>query len=128
MSKHGTVLTSRHAAARGTAASYSLGFALSVVLTLIPFYLVTESIISGTALVLALMGFAALQLIVQLQFFIHLGHETKPRWNMMIFLFMTLVLVIVVGGSLWIMDNLDYHGMSPEQTETYIKSEERIGY
>jgi cytochrome o ubiquinol oxidase operon protein cyoD len=70
-------------------------------------------------------GLAVVQLFVQLYFFLHMGDESKPRWNLMAFLFMLLVLVIVVFGSLWIMKNLDYH-MSPSDTSNYMMHEEGI--
>ena len=41
----------------------------------------------------------------------------------MAFLFMMLIVVIVVIGSLWIMTNLDYN-MMPDEVETYILEEE----
>jgi heme/copper-type cytochrome/quinol oxidase subunit 4 len=46
---------------------------------------------------------------VQLFFFLHIGRESKPRLNAAAFLFATLVVTILVAGSLWIMDNLNYH-------------------
>ena len=110
----------------GTLKTYTAGFALSIILTLIPFAILINHWIHGWAVVFTLFGFAVAQLLVQLQFFIHLGHETGPRWNMMMFLSMLLVVLIVVIGSLWIMDNLDYHMMSPDQTEEYIQNEEGI--
>jgi cytochrome o ubiquinol oxidase operon protein cyoD len=62
---------------------------------------------------------------VQLVFFLHLGGEGKPRWRLTAFLFMLLVLVILVFGSLWIMYNLDYHmTMSPEELDSQIIEDE----
>ncbi len=110
----------------GSLKSYTTGFVLSVVLTIIPYYLVVQDVLEGNILVAVLIGFAFLQLIVQLLLFLHLGQETKPRWNLMIFLFMMLMLSILVLGSLWIMNNLDYHMMSPHETNQYIQEEERI--
>jgi cytochrome o ubiquinol oxidase operon protein cyoD len=53
--------------------------------------------------------FAMLQLIVQLVFFLHLGREKKPRWNLQVLMFAALVVTILVAGSIWIMSNLDYN-------------------
>jgi cytochrome o ubiquinol oxidase subunit IV len=110
----------------GSLKSYTTGFVLSVIFTIIPYALVVRDIISGNVLVAALVGFAFVQLIIQLLFFLHLGRESKPRWNLMIFLFMLLVLLILVLGSLWIMNNLNYNMMSPHETNEYIQEEERI--
>jgi len=60
---------------------------------------------------LILLGLAALQVLVQLFCFLHLGVEAKPRWNFMMFLFMAFTIAILVAGSLWIMANLDYNTM-----------------
>ena len=109
MSKNKPIITSRHIAGRGEYRTYVTGFILSVLLTIIPYTIVVNKLIWGWALVISLFGFALLQLAVQLKFFIHLGYERKPRWNLVIFLFMLLVLLIVVIGSLWIMRNLDYN-------------------
>lgn len=111
---------------RASTKSYVTGFVLSIVLTLIPYYLVVEQVVSGWTLIIYLMVFAVAQLLVQLEFFIHLAPESGPRWNVLVFLFMGLVLLIIVLGSLWIMDNLDYHDMTPEETNTYIQDEEAI--
>jgi cytochrome o ubiquinol oxidase operon protein cyoD len=63
---------------------------------------------------------AFLQLIAQLFFFLHLGHERKPRWYGFVFIFSTAVVAIVIGGSLWIMNNLNYNMMSPLETDLYM--------
>ena len=106
--------------------SYAAGFVLSIVLTLIAFAAVSREWWEGWNLIVALLVLASLQLAVQLQFFIHLGHDPKPRWNKLTFVFMGLVLLIVVLGSLWIMKNLSYHDMSPSEVDTYIQDEEAI--
>jgi cytochrome o ubiquinol oxidase subunit IV len=102
-------------AGHGSLKSYIVGFGLSIALTLIAYVMVVKRLFSGKALVLAIMGLAVIQLYVQLYFFLHMGRESKPRWNLIVFLFMLLVLLIVVGGSLWIMYNLNYHTMSPSE-------------
>lgn len=60
---------------------------------------------------LTLLGIAAFQALIQLFFFLHLDVEENPRWNLMMFLFMAFTIAIIIGGSLWIMDNLDYNTM-----------------
>ena len=97
----------------GTMRSYVVGFALSIALTLAAYFMVTHHALGRTALIVAIFALAMIQLYVQLVFFLHLGREGKPRLNLMTFLFMLLVLVIVVAGSLWIMNNLNYH-MTPQ--------------
>lgn len=88
-----------------------IGVILSLGLTCIAYLLVATMWVTGGVLAGTLMGLAALQVGVQLCAFFHLGVEEKPRWNLMLFLFMVLVLFVLVGGSLWIMYHLDYNLM-----------------
>lgn len=110
----------------GSAASYTVGFVLSLLLTLLPYFVVTDKVLDGWALTFYLIAFALAQLYVQLFFFLHLGRETRPRWNLLAFIFMILIVTILVFGTLWIMGNLNYQVMSPREVETYIQYEEGI--
>lgn len=118
--------------ARAAYRNYIAGFLLSIVLTLAVYIPVARHVhshhtIYSDGLLLALMFcLAVVQLVVQLVFFLHLGRESKPRWNLMVFGLMLIVLLIVVGGSLWIMDNLNYHMLSPEQINQTVFNEESI--
>lgn len=106
---------------------YTIGFVLSLGLTLVAFMLVFQYLgahhdeSSRDLITFTLVGFAITQLAVQMVFFLHLGQEKRPRWNFIIFIFMLLTLGIIVFGSLWIMDNLNYNMMSPEETKAYMK-------
>lgn len=112
-----------HEASPGTVRTYTVGFILSIILTFLAYGAVTRHWFSGNALILVIMGLASVQLVVQLFFFLHLGSESKPRWNAAVFGFMLIILGIVVGGTLWIMYHLDYN-MVPHDTETYIIKDE----
>ena len=111
---------------RGSVTSYTTGFVLSLLFTLVPYLLVTRQVVDGWLLPLALAFFAIAQVLVQLLFFLHLGQESRPRWHGYAFGFMVMVVVILVFGSLWIMSNLDYHTMTPHETNQYIQEEENI--
>jgi cytochrome o ubiquinol oxidase operon protein cyoD len=91
--------------------SYCIGFFSSLILTLTSFFLVGKDVYSGNTLIYILMGLAAIQACVQLVCFLHIGEEEKPRFNLVTFLFMALVLVIIVFGSIWIMHHLSYNVM-----------------
>lgn len=126
MSKNPPSTTDRtqQALPRGTLRSYVIGFTLSILLTLAAYSVVVQKLLSGWTIIAAVVGLAILQLLVQLLFFLHLGRETKPRWNVMVFLFMLLVLIIIVFGTLWIMHNLNYHMMPPAETDMHIIKDE----
>jgi cytochrome o ubiquinol oxidase operon protein cyoD len=104
--------------------SYVTGFVSSIILTLFAYILVVNHILSGTGLVAAIVGLAIIQLFVQLFFFLHVGDESKPRWNLMALLFAAMVVVIVVFGSLWIMNNLNYNMMRNLDVKTYMHDHE----
>jgi cytochrome o ubiquinol oxidase subunit IV len=58
------------------------------------------------------MGLALVQGVVQLIFFLHLSQEARPRWETLSFYFMLLILFIVMGGTLWIIYDLNERVMS----------------
>jgi cytochrome o ubiquinol oxidase operon protein cyoD len=88
--------------------SYTAGFVLSVILTLLAYALLSRHVVQGWQAIYAVVGLAVVQLVVQLVFFLHLGHESEPRWNLLVFDFTLIIVSIVVVGSLWIMNNLHY--------------------
>lgn len=106
--------------------TYARGFGLSVILTLAAYFAVVEHWFAGWAIVAVITALAVCQLAVQLVFFLHLGSESKPRWNVYSFVFMVLMVLTIVIGSIWIMYNLDYHTMSPAETDKAIVEDEGI--
>lgn len=117
---------SQHDSGQGTTMSYVVGFVMSLELTLAAYLLVVNQVLDRRMLLAVIVGLAIAQLLVQLTFFLHLGRESKPRWNLTVLLFAALVVIILVFGSLWIMNNLNYHTMSPQQTDKYILHDEGI--
>jgi cytochrome o ubiquinol oxidase operon protein cyoD len=108
--------------------TYIIGFALSIILTLVAFWKMSEHIASGhvspshEVLIPTLTILAILQLVVQLIFFLHIGRESKPKWNLLAFLFAVLIVTILVGGTLWIMRNLE-HGQMEHTADELLKDE-----
>lgn len=92
----------------GNFKSYILGFVLSIIFTLIPFFLVVSKTITGMTLIFVVLAFALAQLLVQLFLFLHVGEE-KPRWNFNAFLYTFFVFTVLIVGSVWIMINLNHH-------------------
>lgn len=107
---------------------YSLGFIGSVLLTLSAYFLVTHSSISGTMLIMDIVVLAIIQFFLQLVCFLHLGEENRPRWRTRVFVMMTAMLLLIVFGSIWIMNNLNYHMMSPMQTDEHMIEESNKGF
>jgi cytochrome o ubiquinol oxidase operon protein cyoD len=88
--------------------NYVIGFILSIVFTIIPFWTVAQSNFSTSIIVIIVAISALIQLLVQLIFFMHLGAESKPRLNLASFIFSFLMILIIVIGSFWIMYSLDH--------------------
>lgn len=114
-----------------TFSSYVTGFALSIVLTLAAAWLVWAYVGSGRTifarefLVGILIALAIAQLFVQLIFFMHLTDESGPRWKLGALISAVGIILIVVVGSIWIMNNLNYNMMaSPADMNAYIQSQD----
>lgn len=113
----------RHSVERKSMRSYTVGFILSLIFTLIPYYLVVNQVITGQTLLITILGFALIQLVVQVVFFLHLGRGPKPRWNLYFFMGTIVAILIVVVGSIVIINNLHGNVASSEQTKRLVNSE-----
>ncbi len=102
---------------KATLSKYIVGFVVSLVITLTIYNLVISKTmdIQGLFILLGVLAFA--QMIVQLVFFLHLNDEVKPRLKLISLGCMATVLLIVVVGSLWIMQNLNYNMMRMTPTQ-----------
>ncbi|OGE73783.1 MAG: cytochrome o ubiquinol oxidase subunit IV [Candidatus Doudnabacteria bacterium RIFCSPLOWO2_02_FULL_42_9] len=95
--------------------SYLLGFILSILLTVAAYLLVVNNMLSQGVLIIVILALAVIQLWVQLIMFLHLGQETGPRWKLISWISTASVLLIVVIGSIVIMNNLNYHVPSDQE-------------
>ncbi|GAB2803244.1 cytochrome o ubiquinol oxidase subunit IV [Halomonas shantousis] len=95
-------------ASHGSVKSYVVGLVLSIVLTVIAFGMVMSGAFSPMTTVVTIVGAAVLQLLVQLVMFLHMNTKAEEGWNLTAFVFTVKILVLVIGGSLWIMHNLNH--------------------
>lgn len=100
----------------GNVKSYTIGFILSILLTLAAYLSVERRILQGPMLTFWIILLGIGQTWVQLRLFLHLGEEAWPKWNLLSFLFMALVVLIIVGGSVWIMTHLNERVMEMPTT------------
>ena len=84
---------------------YVWGLGLALSLTLVPFALVHWSAIPRSPLLIAIGAFALVQMVVHFRFFLHLGLR-RTREDLQLILFSTLLLIIMVAGTVWIMASL----------------------
>ena len=96
----------------GSRKSYLIGFALSAVLTFIPFWLVMEAPLAnpGTAAILIIL-FAVAQILVHTICFLHVNTSGEGGWTLLAYVFTAVLLVITIAGSLWIMYHLNTNMM-----------------
>jgi cytochrome o ubiquinol oxidase operon protein cyoD len=104
---------------------YVVGFVASIAVTLIAYSLATHQAYSKDVIVGTLAVLAVGQFIIQMVFFLHVGSERKPRWKLAVMFLMLGVVLILVVGSIWIMNNLNYR-MSQEQVQKYLKSQDSL--
>ena len=96
-----------HATVKG----YVVGFLLSVVLTAIPFWLVMGKVSTPAATGFIVLGFAAVQMLVHMVYFLHLNAKVEGGWSMLALLFTAALVVIVLAGSVWVMYHLNTNMM-----------------
>lgn len=87
----------------GSLKSYIIGFALSIILTIIPLVAVMNHMLGKTGTLVLILLMAVLQFGVQLFFFMHVKEGENARWNIMALIFGLVILLTIVAGSIWIM-------------------------
>jgi len=101
-----------------TVGGYVTGFVLSVILTAIPFWLVMAKVFSNpTVTTFIILGFAIVQIYVHMVFFLHMTSHAEGGWTWMSLIFMVVLVVITLSGSMWVMYHLKTNMTlpSPEQ-------------
>jgi cytochrome o ubiquinol oxidase operon protein cyoD len=92
--------------------TYTFGYLLSIILTLAAVWLFRLHEYTGhvfpthTELRVSFAVLAICQIIIQLLFFLHMGRGQKSEWRAVVLCFALFVVMVIVGGSLWIMQNL----------------------
>ena len=91
---------------------YLVGFALSVILTAIPFWLVMAKVIADrNTAVLVLGGFAVIQILVHMVFFLHMNGKIEGGWTMLSTIFTVVFVAIAIAGTLWVMFHMNANMM-----------------
>ena len=94
---------------------YSIGLLLAAVLTATSFWVANTSLLWAAGIPLGLAVLAIAQMGVHLVFFLHITTGPDNTNNVLALAFGVLIVILVVGGSLWIMANLnDNMSVSPD--------------
>ena len=102
----------------GSFRDYLIGFGLSVVLTAIPFWVVIDDVFRKREVAaVVILLFAFVQIVVHMFYFLHMNSKSEGGWTMMALIFTSVLVLIALTGSLWIMAHLDSNmmPMSPSQ-------------
>ncbi|MBK4994543.1 cytochrome o ubiquinol oxidase subunit IV [Pseudomonas sp. S37] len=83
--------------------SYNIGFVMAALLTLVPFGLAMHPSLPRTATFLLMLACAVIQILVHVVFFLHLTTAHEQRWSLVALVFTVVIIVLLVGLSLWIM-------------------------
>jgi cytochrome o ubiquinol oxidase subunit IV len=91
---------------------YVTGLGLAILLTATSFFVAGTDLVWQPSIPVALVVLAIAQMGAHLVFFLHITTGPDNTNNVMALAFGILIVVLVIGGSLWIMANLN-HNMAP---------------
>ena len=89
--------------------NYLIGLALATLLTIVSFYISGTTLVWGPSIPVALVVLAIAQMGVHLVFFLHITTGPDSVNNVMALAFGVLIVLLILGGSLWIMANMNYN-------------------
>jgi len=105
-----------HGASHASVRDYVIGFALSIILTAVPFGLVMAGTIPASTAVPICLALAVVQIVVHLVYFLHMNRASSRSWNMAALIFTVVVVAILGAGTIWVMYHLNLNmmpGMMP---------------
>jgi cytochrome o ubiquinol oxidase operon protein cyoD len=94
---------------------YGVGLGLAILLTATSFFVAGTDMVWQPSIPVAIVVLAIAQMGVHLVFFLHITTGPDNTNNVMALAFGVLIVVLVVGGSLWIMANLNQNMMPMDQ-------------
>lgn len=94
---------------------YGTGLALAILLTATSFFVAGTDLVWQPSIPVAIIVLAIAQMGVHLVFFLHITTGADNTNNVMALAFGVLIVILVIGGSLWIMANLNHNMMSINQ-------------
>ena len=97
----------------GSFQSYMTGFVLSVILTVIPFWLVMGNVLDNSLVTtLVILALGGVQMVVHVVYFLHMSTKSEGGWTFLALIFTITLVVIMLAGSVWVMYHLN-HNMMP---------------
>jgi len=87
--------------------SYTVGLGLAILATIASFVVSQTNLLWAPGIPVGLVVLAIAQIGVHLVFFLHLGSGSESTNNILALAFGVLVVFLVIGGSIWIIANLN---------------------
>jgi len=94
---------------------YLTGLGLAILLTATSFFVAGTDLVWEPSIPVALVVLAIAQMGVHLVFFLHITTGADNTNNVLALAFGVLIVMLVMGGSLWIMANLNHNMMPMDQ-------------
>jgi cytochrome o ubiquinol oxidase operon protein cyoD len=94
---------------------YLTGLALAILLTATSFFIAGTDLVWQPSIPVALVVLAIAQMGVHLVFFLHITTGPDNTNNVLALAFGILIVILLMGGSLWIMANLNHNMMPMDQ-------------
>ncbi len=88
------------------ALTYVAGYAMALLLTLGAFGLVYLRLLSGPEAFYTVLGLGFVQILVHFRCFLHIDLQRSARADLMLLLFSSLIVALMVGGTLVVLSNL----------------------
>jgi cytochrome o ubiquinol oxidase subunit IV len=100
-----------HQEATANYLSYTVGLVLAVLLTIASFAVAQTNLLWAPGIAVGLVVLAFAQIVVHLVFFLHIGTGPEHTNNIVALAFGVLIAFLVIGGSCWIIANLNANMM-----------------
>lgn len=94
---------------------YLVGLGLAILLTATSFFVAGTDLVWQPSIPVALVVLAIAQMGAHLVFFLHITTGPDNTNNVLALAFGILIVILVIGGSLWIMANLNHNMMPMDQ-------------
>ena len=93
--------------------TYMVGYGLALALTALAFGLVWLQVLSGRTAFYAVLALGFVQMLVHFRCFLHVDLKRNARADLQLLLFSSLIVALMVGGTLVVLFNLQSRMMGP---------------
>jgi cytochrome o ubiquinol oxidase subunit IV len=94
---------------------YLVGLALATLITIVAFFISQTTLVWQPSIPIALFVLAVAQMGVHLVFFLHITSGPDNTNNILALAFGVLIVLLLIGGTLWIMYHMNHNMMPMEQ-------------